>query len=429
MSGIFKSPVNHPNERSYTMLFTKIINTFKFTFRTLKYRNYRMFFMGQSVSLIGMWIQNVAMGWLVYRLTDSAFLLGVVGFAENIPMFILTPFAGVLVDRWDRHRTVVVTQTLAMCLAIIMAILVLSGSVTVWHIIIISILLGTVMAVDVTARQSLFVDLVDNKEDLGNAIALNSIMFNSARLIGPSIAGIVIVALGEGLCFLLNGISYIGLIAALLLMKIVTSRAETKRTDFWQELKEGLKYATGYIPIRYTFLLLALISFMANPYLVLMPVFAKGVLGGGAQTLGYLVGCSGLGALTGAIFVASQKSNQRLVKLIFGGAFSSGIGFIIFSFSRILVLSLVSIFIISFGIMMIISFSNILIQTIVDDNKRGRVMALHVFALSGMTPFGNLFLGSVSSRIGAPHTFLIVGLIVVLGALAYGYKRIQVELV
>jgi MFS family permease len=410
------------------MLFAKIINSFKFTFRTLKYRNYRMFFMGQSVSLIGMWIQNVAMGWLVYRLTDSAFLLGVVGFAENIPMFILTPFAGVWVDRWDRHRTVVVTQTSAMCLAIIMAILVLSETVSVWHIIIISVFLGTVMAVDVTARQSLFVDLVENKEDLGNAIALNSIMFNGARLIGPSIAGIVIVALGEGLCFLLNGISYIGVIVALLLMKIVTSRVQAKRNDFWRELKDGLKYAAGFIPIRYTFLLLALISFIANPYLVLMPVFAKGVLGGGAQTLGYLVGYSGLGALTGAIFVASQKSNQRLVKLIFAGAFSSGIGFIIFSFSRIFVLSVVSIFIISFGIMMIISFSNILIQTVVDNDKRGRVMALHVFALSGMTPFGNLFLGSVSSRIGAPHTFLIVGIIVVLGALAYGYKRIQVDL-
>ncbi len=409
------------------MLFSKIIKSIKFTFRTLKYKNYRMFFLGQSVSLIGMWIQNVAMGWLVYWLTDSALWLGIVGFAENIPMFVLTPFAGVLVDRWDRHRTVVVTQTSAMCLAIIMAILVLSGYVTVWHVILISVFLGTVMAVDVTARQSLFIDLVDNKEDLGNAIALNSIMYNSARLIGPSIAGIVIVALGEGLCFLLNGISYIGVIAALLLMKIVSSRAGTERTEFWQRLKEGFGYAAGFISIRYTLLLLGLISLLANPYLVLMPVFAKGILGGGAQTLGYLVGFSGLGALTGAIYIASQKSNRNLVKLIFGGAFSSGAGLIVFSFSRIFVLSLISIFVISFGIMLIISFSNILIQTVVDNNKRGRVMALHVFALSGMTPFGNLFLGGLSSRVGAPNTFLMVGIIVVLGAFIYGYKRIQFE--
>ncbi len=407
------------------MIFSKIIDGFGFTFRTLKYRNFRMFFMGQSVSLIGMWIQNVAMSWLVYSLTGSALLLGVVGFAENIPMFLLTPFAGVLVDRWDRRRIVVVTQTLAMCQAVIMAILVLSGLVTVWHVIILSVFLGTIMAVDVTARQSFFVDIIDNKEDLGNAIALNSIIFNCARLLGPSIAGIVIVALGEGLCFLLNSISYIGIIAALMLMKIVSGKIETKRAYFWIGLKEGFNYASGFAPIRFTLLLLALISFIANPYLVLMPVFAKAVLGGGAQTLGYLVGCSGLGALTGAVYIASQKNNRSLVRLIFWGAFFSGIGFVVFSFSQILALSLISIFAISFGIMMIIAFCNILIQTVVDNDKRGRVMALHVFALSGLTPFGNLLLGSLSSRIGAPHTFLIVGIIVILGALAYKYKRIE----
>jgi len=407
------------------MPFAKVFNSIKFIFRALEHRNYRMFFMGQSVSLIGMWIQNVAMGWLVYRLTDSAFWLGIVGFAENIPMFILTPFAGVLVDRWNRHRTVVFTQALAMSLAVIMAILVLSDLVTVLHVIVLSVLLGTVMAVDVTARQSLFIDLVEDKRDLGNAIALNSIMFNSARLIGPSIAGIVIVILGEGLCFLLNGISYIGVIVALLLMKTAANRAAAVRTDFRQGLMEGLKYAAGNTPIRYTLLLVALISFFANPYLVLMPVFAKEVLGGGAQTLGYLVGCSGLGALAGAIYIASRKSNQDPVKFIFGGAFSSGIGLIVFSSSRMMVLSLISIFVISFGIMMIISFSNILIQTVVDNSKRGRVMALHVFALSGMTPFGNLLLGALSGRIGAPDTFLAAGAIVVLGAFVYGYKRTE----
>jgi MFS family permease len=300
----------------------------------------------------------------------------------------------------------------------------LSHVVTVLHVIVISMLLGTVMAVDVTARQSLFIDLVEDKQDLGNAIALNSIMFNCARLIGPSIAGIVIVFLGEGLCFLLNGVSYIGVIVALLLLKTAANRAAAGRTDFWLGLKEGLGYAAGYIPIRYTLLLIALISFFANPYLVLMPVFAKEVLGGGAQTLGYLVGCSGLGALTGAIYIASRKSNQNLMEFIFGGAIFSGSGLIVFSLSRMLMLSLISIFVISFGIMMIISFSNILIQTIVEDSKRGRVMALHVFALSGMTPFGNLLSGGLSSRIGAPNTFLMAGIVVVLGALVYKYKRI-----
>ena len=405
------------------MRFTKLINRIRFTFRALKHRNYRMFFMGQSVSLIGMWIQNVAMGWLVYRLTDSAFWLGVVGFAENIPMFVLPPFAGVLVDRWDRHRTVVFTQMLAMCCALIMAVLVLSDVVAVWHVIVISVLLGTVMAVDVTARQSLFIDLVDDKEDLGNAIALNSIMYNSARLIGPTVAGIVIVILGEGLCFLLNAISYIGVIIALLVMRIAVKRRDAGKRDFWQGLKDGLGYVAGHVPIRYTLFLIAAISFFANPYLVLMPVFAKEVLGGGAQTLGYLVGCSGLGALTGAIYVASRKSSRNQAKFIFGGALFSGAGLIVFSFSRILLLSLISIFVISFGIMLVISFSNILIQTVVDDNKRGRVMALHVFALSGMTPFGNLLLGGLSSRIGAPNTFFMAGIVVVLGGIMYGYRR------
>lgn len=401
----------------------KLITNIRFTFRALRNRNYRMFFMGQSVSLIGMWIQNVAMGWLVYRLTDSAFWLGVVGFAENIPMFVLPPFAGVLVDRWDRRRTVIVTQMLAMFLAFLMAILVLSNSVTVFHVLVISVLLGTVMVVDVTARQSLFIDLVDDKDDLGNAIALNSIMYNGARLVGPAIAGAVIVVLGEGLCFLLNGISYFGVIVALLLMKIAAKRKDAGKRDFRQGLKEGLEYAAGHIPIRHTLLLIAAISFFANPYLVLMPVFAKEVLEGGAQTLGYLVGCSGLGALAGAIYVASRKSGRNLAKFVFGGAIFSGSGLVVFSFSKMLMLSLFSIFVISFGIMLIISFSNILIQTVVDDAKRGRVMALHVFALSGMTPFGNLLLGGLSSRIGAPETFLMAGVVVALGGLLYGYKR------
>ena len=409
------------------MPLAKILTGFKFTFRALKYRNYRMFFAGQSISLIGMWIQNVAMGWLVYRLTSSATLLGVVGFAENIPIFLLTPFAGVLVDRWNRRRIFIVTQLLFMVQAFAMSFLILSGMIEIRHIILLSVVLGMITAIDATARQSFWVEMIENKEDLGNAIALNSTMYNSARLLGPAFAGLVIAAVGEGFCFLLNGISYIAVIIALMAMKLSPKVREIRETNFIQGLKEGMKYASGIIPIRYTLLLLALISFIANPYLVLMPVFAKEVLGGGAMSLGYLVGCSGLGALTGAIFIASQKSSRNLVNFIFGGAFISGIGFLVFSISRILWLSLISVFVISFGIMMIIAFCNILIQTVVDDDKRGRVMALHVLALMGMTPFGNLLLGSLSSRISAPHTFMIVGIIVVLGAFAYKYKRIQLD--
>lgn len=409
------------------MPLAKIITGFKFTFRALKYRNYRLFFTGQSVSLIGMWIQNVAMGWLVYRLTSSATLLGVVGFAESIPILFLTPFAGVLVDRWNRRRILIITQLLFMIQAFVMSFLILTDMIQISHIIILSVFLGMINAIDATTRQSFWVEMIEDKEDLGNAIALNSSMYNGARVVGPAFAGIVIAAVGEGICFLLNGISYIAVIIALLAMKLSPKVPEAGKTNFMQGLKEGIKYASGILPIRYTLLLLALISFIANPYLVLMPVVAKEVLGRGAQVLGYLVGCSGLGALTGAIFIASQKSNRNLANFIFGGAFISGIGFIIFSISKVLLLSLISVFVISFGIMMIVAFCNILIQTVVDDDKRGRVMALHVLALMGMTPFGNLLLGSLSSRISTPYSFFIVGIIVVLGALAYRYKCIQID--
>jgi MFS family permease len=405
------------------MPLAKIFTGIKHTFRALKYRNYRMFFAGQSISLIGMWIQNVAMGWLVYRLTGSATLLGVVGFAENIPVFLLTPLAGVLVDRWNRRRIFIITQFLFMVQAFLMAFLTLTGMIQIWHIIMLSVVLGVITAVDATTRQSFWVEMIEKKEDLGNAIALNSTMYNSARLLGPAFAGFVIAAVGEGICFLLNGISYIAVIIALMAMRLSPKVRELREANFIQGFKEGIKYASGIIPIRYTLLLLALISFIANPYLVLMPVFAKEVLGGGAVTLGYLVGCSGLGALIGAIFIASQKNNHRLAEFIFWGAFISGLGFFFFSISKALWLSLISVFVISFGIMMIIAFCNILIQTIVDDDKRGRVMALHILALMGMTPFGNLLLGSLSSRISAPHTFMIVGIIVVLGAFVYKNKK------
>jgi MFS family permease len=404
------------------MPLVKIFSGFKFTLRSLKYRNYRLFFTGQSVSLIGMWVQNVAMGWLVYRLTSSATLLGVVGFAETIPILFLTPFAGVLADRWNRRRIFIVTQLLFMFQAFLMSFLVLAGMIQIWHIMTLSVFLGIINAIDATVRQSFWMEMIENKEDLGNAIALNSSMYNGARLVGPFFGGIIIAAVGEGICFLLNGISYIAIIIALLAMKLSPKVQEAGNTDLMQDLKEGIKFASGILPIRYTLLLLAFISFIANPYLVLMPVVAKEVLGEGSQVLGYLVGCSGLGALTGAIFIASQKSNRNLADFIFGGAFIAGIGFIVFSVSKLLLLLLISVLLISFGIMMIIAFCNILIQTVVGDAKRGRVMSLHVLALMGMTPFGNLILGSLSSRIGAPYTFFIVGIIVVVGALVYRRK-------
>ncbi|MHB1043018.1 MAG: MFS transporter [Eubacteriales bacterium] len=395
----------------------------KFILRSFQYRNYRLFFSGQGISLIGTWLQNIAMSWLVYSLTNSAFLLGVVGFAGQIPSLIITPFAGVLVDRWNRRRTLVVTQTLAMLQAFMLSFLVLTGNATVWHIIPLSVFLGLVNAFDAPARQSFIVNIIEKKEDLGNAIALNSSMFNGARLLGPSIAGMLIAAVGEGICFLLNGVSYLAVIAALLAMKVKPRPLEARRSRILQELKEGFTYAFGSAPIRSIILLLALISLMGMPYVVLMPVFAKEILKGGANTLGFLMGFSGLGALTGALFLASRRDALGLVRLIPLAAGLFGVGLIAFSRSRVLWLSMLLMLVTGFGMMVQMASSNTVVQTIVDDSKRGRVMSFYMMAYMGMMPFGSLLGGSLANRIGAPDTLALGGVAVILGALLFASKH------
>jgi len=394
----------------------------KFILRSLHYRNYRLFFGGQGISLIGTWIQNIAMSWLVYSLTNSALLLGIVGFAGQIPTFLLTPFAGVLVDRWNRHRILVVTQTLAMLQAFILALLVLTGNVTVWHIIPLSVFLGLVNAFDIPARQTFVVEIIENRKDLGNAIALNSSMFNGARLLGPSIAGVLIATVGEGICFLLNGISYLAVIAALLAMRVTPKKVEIKKSHILHGLKEGFFYASGFAPIRYILLLLSLISLVGMPYAVLMPIFAKEILHGGAHTLGFLVGFSGTGALVGAVFLASRKSAGGLVKNIPLATGIFGVGLIVFSQSRVLWLSLLLMLITGFGMMVQMASSNTLIQTVVDDDKRGRVMSFYTMAFMGMAPFGSLLAGGLASKIGAPNTLLIGGIATILGAIVFAVR-------
>lgn len=394
----------------------------KFILRSLHYRNYRLFFGGQGISLIGTWIQNIAMSWLVYSLTNSALLLGIVGFAGQIPTFLLTPFAGVLVDRWNRHRLLVITQTLAMLQAFILALLVLTGNVTVWHIIPLSVFLGLINAFDIPARQSFVVEIIENREDLGNAIALNSSMFNGARLLGPSIAGMLIATVGEGICFLLNGISYLAVIAALLAMRVTPKKVEIKKAHILHGLKEGFSYAFGFAPIRYILLLLSLISLVGMPYAVLMPIFAKEILHGGAHTLGFLVGFSGTGALVGALFLASRKSAGGLVKNIPLATGIFGVGLIVFSQSRVLWLSLLLMLITGFGMMVQMASCNTLIQTVVDDDKRGRVMSFYTMAFMGMAPFGSLLAGVLASKIGAPNTLLIGGIATILGAIVFAVR-------
>jgi MFS family permease len=392
---------------------------FRSILRSLKYRNYRLFFSGQSISLIGTWIQRIATPWLVYHLTGSVFLLGVVGFAGQIPTFLLAPFAGVLTDRWNKFHILVVTQVAAMLQALMLAALYFSGTIAIWHIVLLSILLGCINAFDVPARQSLVVQMVDKKEDLGNAIALNSSMVNGARLLGPSIAGMLIAFMGEGVCFLINGLSYIFVIIFLLMMRINASNGKRKNEHVLKELKEGFRYTFGFKPIKYTILMLALVSFMGMPYTVLMPVVAKEILHGGSHTFGFLMGASGLGALLGALYLASRKNAVGLGRLIPRAAIIFGAGLILFSLSRHVWLSLVLMVFIGLGMMLQMASSNTIMQTVVDDDKRGRVMSFYTMAFMGTAPFGSFLAGSLAKIIGAPNTILLGGVACIIGAIVF----------
>ena len=392
------------------------------TFRSFQYRNYRLFFGGQSISLIGTWIQRIATPWLVYHLTGSALLLGVIGFAGQIPTFILAPFAGVMTDRWNRYHILIGTQIAAMIQAFILTILYFSGTIAIWHIVLLNIFLGCVNAFDVPARQSFVIEMVEKKEDLGNAIALNSSMVNGARLLGPSIAGVLIALTGEGICFLLNGISYIFVIVSLLLMKVKPRQIKVRDTNVLKELKEGFSYAFSFPPIKHIIFLLGVISLMGMQYTVLMPVFAKEILHGGSHTFGFLMGASGLGALSGALYLASRKNVQGLIKIIPMAAGLFGLGLIAFSFSRIFLLSLALMIVIGLGMMLQMASSNTILQTIVDDDKRGRVMSFYTMAFMGTAPFGSLLAGSLAKITGVSVTILTGGIFCILGAIVFAYK-------
>lgn len=397
-------------------------NSLKLIFRALSHRNYRLFFGGQGISLIGTWMQQIAMSWLVYRLTDSALLLGVVGFTSRIPTFLLASLAGVLADRWNRHRVLVITQTLSMIQAMILAILVLTGAIAVWHIIFLSLSLGLINALDIPTRQSFVVDMIEKREDLGNAIALNSSIVNGARLIGPSVAGMLIATLGEGMCFLLNGLSFIAVIFALLAMKITPKKREAQSSKVFQGLKEGFSYAFGFAPIRSVLLLLGLISLMGMPFTVLMPIFAEKILHGGPQALGFLSGATGVGAIAGSIYLASRKSVLGLGRIIVISSNLFGIGLIGFSLSRLFWLSLLMMLLTGFGMMVEMASSNTVLQTIVEEDKRGRIMGFYTMAFMGMVPFGSLLAGTLANNIGAPNTVMIGGVACILGSVLFAKK-------
>jgi len=395
----------------------------KQTLRALRHKNYKLFFTGQSLSLIGTWMQSVALGWLVYRLTDSAFLLGLVGFSSQVPTFILASFAGVLADRYNKHKIIIATQTLALLQASILAFLTLIGSIQIWQILLLSLFSGLINAFDMPTRQSFVIDMVEDRNDLPNAIALNSMTFNAARLIGPTVAGFLISTIGEGLCFLINAISYIAVIAALLLMRISPHINNLHKEKVLEGLKEGIKYAYNFKPIRALLLLIGLVSLTGMPYTVLMPVFAKDILHGNSHTLGFLFGAVGSGALIGAIYLASRNSVLGLGRWIAIAASIFSLGLLFFSFSRNIYLSVGLMLFTGFGMMMQMASTNTLLQTLVDDDKRGRVMSLYVMAFMGTAPFGSFMAGTLASTIGAPYTVLSSGVICLIGAIIF-YKNL-----
>jgi MFS family permease len=390
--------------------------TWKFALRALRSRNYRLFFTGQTVSLIGTWMTQIATSWLVYRLTGSALLLGIVGFASRIPTFLLGPFAGVWVDRWNRHHTLLVTQILSMMQSFALAWLALARIITIREVIWLGLAQGIINAFDMPARQAFVIQMVEDRADLGNAIALNSSMVNTARLLGPSFAGVIIAAVGEGYCFLIDGFSYLAVIASLLAMKIAAVQQRKPDKAIWRELKEGWSYVTHFVPIRSILLLLALVSLVGMQYTVLMPIFAAQVLRGGAHTLGFLMGASGVGALAGAMFLATRKNVLGLGRLIPFAAASFGVGLIALGLSRALWLSLLLMLFVGGTMMTQMAASNTILQTIVQDDKRGRVMSFYSMAFLGMAPFGSLMAGALAHHIGAPRTVIISGTICIAGA-------------
>jgi len=398
--------------------------------RALRHRNFRLFFGGQTISLIGTWMTRIATSWLVYRLTGSALLLGTVSFAGQIPTFLFAPFAGVWVDRLNRRQVLVWTQTLAMIQSFALAALTLSGHITISLILILSVMQGLINAFDMPGRQSFMVQMVGDRADLGNAIAINSSMVNVARLIGPSLAGMLIAATSEGWCFLIDGISYIAVIASLLMMQLNAKAVRRTATSMLTELKEGWSYVAGFLPIRTILTLFAVVSLMGMPFVVLMPVFAAKVLTGGPHTLGFLMGAMGVGALVSALSLAARKTVRGLIRMIPVAAGVFGLGLIGFGLSHAFWLSILMVLIAGMGLMQGMAARNTIIQTLVDEDKRGRVMSYYTMAFMGMAPFGSLLAGTMAHNIppmpmgfvgktplaGAQWTVILNGLVVVLGA-------------
>jgi MFS family permease len=397
-------------------------SSFSHAWRALRHRNFQLYFFGQSVSLIGTWMTRLATGWLVYRLTHSALLLGVVSFSGQILAFLLGPFAGVWVERLDRRKLLVWTQVFAAIQSLAMAALTLAHIINLWEIIALAAFQGLINAFDMPARQSFLVQMVEDRNDLSNAIAINSSMANGARLIGPAIAGLVIAALGEGWCFLLDGLSYFAVIASLLLMHIHAPAVRRKAASMFEQMREGWDYVRTFRPIGTILSLFALISLMGYPYMVLLPVFAREMLHGGARTLGLLSAASGTGALISALSLAARKTVVGLERMMQIAAATLGLALISFGLSRSLWLSLPLLVFAGFGLIQSASVANTIVQSLVSEDKRARVMSYYTMAFFGAAPLGSLLAGMLAHRIGAPHTVMLTGAFCIAGALWFTFQ-------
>jgi len=389
--------------------------------RALRHRNYRLFFSGQSVSLIGTWITRVATSWLVYRLTGSELLLGVVGFCGQIPTLLLTPFAGVIVDRGDRRKILLWTQILSLLQSVALAVLTLANVITVTHVLILQLVQGVINAFDTPARQALVVEMVESREDVPNAIALNSSMVNGSRIIGPSIGGVIIAAVGEGWCFALDALSYVAVVISIILMRIKPRQRAPQGIPMRHDLLTGWRYVVDSVPIRSALILLAIVSTAGMPYTVLMPAIATQELHGGPNTLGMLMAASGVGALLGGIYLASRRSVVGLGKVILYGTLTFGTSLIAFSAANNVWIAALLLAVAGAGFIIQMASTNTIIQTIVDEKFRGRVMAFYTMAFFGTAPIGSLFAGMAADRIGAPLTVRVGGVACLLSAAWFAY--------
>jgi MFS family permease len=393
------SPVNKRNSRTQRV---------RDTLRALGHRNYRIYFFGMLISFTGTWMQSVAQGWLIYRLTGSAWLLGLAGFASQVPVFLLAPLGGVMADRHSRHRIIIATQTIAMLQAFALAAMTMTGVITVNAIFGLAILLGVVNAFDLPTRQAFMVELV-SKQDLMNAIALNSSMVQASRVLGPAVAGLLVGWLGEGPCFLINGISYLAVLASLFAIRVSSASISKPEVNAFSLLREGFAYVQHSRPVRALLLLVAFVSIFGLPYSVLMPIFASEILHGGPRILGVLLGASGIGALMGALTLAARRNVHGLGRLVALSVAIFAVVLILFAVSRNVIISTILLVPAGFCLLLQMSASNTLMQTMVPDRMRGRLMSFYAMSLMGMAPFGSLIAGAVAVRLGAPLTVALGG--------------------